>query len=156
VRTILGGIAQAPGGEPLTGARVSASALGVPLDGIPVPDVARRNRSNESLVGSMGEFRLPLDIGVYDIAVEPPTRSGFPWWIEPDVGIGGASAALSRVYEMRAPVVFTSTLTDAAGAPIEGAAIRAFAELPGGRLVPIGRATTGELGSVRLLLPPEL
>lgn len=156
VRTILGGVAQAPGGEPLAGARVGASALGVPLEGIPFPDVARRNRSNESFVGSMGEFRLPLDIGLYDVVVEPTARSGYPWWIEPGVGIGGASATLSRVYEMRAPVVFMGTLTDAGGAGIEGAEVRAFGELSTGRLLPIGRATTGEDGVLRLLLPPEL
>ena len=45
----------------------------------------------------------------------------------------------------------TPELTD-----IEGAEVRAFGQLPGGRLLPIGRATTGDEGTLRLLLPPEL
>lgn len=155
-RTVLGGIAQAPNGGPLVGARVRAAALGVPLEGIAVPDIGRRNRSVESMVGSMGEFRLALDVGVYDVVVEPTASSGYPWWVEPDLGIGGASAALSRVYEVRAPVVFTGTLLDAAGAPIEGAEIQAFGELASGRLCRVGHATTDADGALRLLLPPEL
>lgn len=155
-RTILGGVAQAPGGEPLVGARVTASALGVPLEGIAFPDTARRNRSSEGSVGSLGEFRLPLDIGVYDLVVEPSDRSGYPWWVEPDVGIGGATGTPSRTCEMRAPVVFMGTLSAASDVPIEGAEIHAFGVLPSGRLVAIGQTTTGDDGTLRLLLPPEL
>ena len=155
-RTLLGGIAQAPGADPLPAVSVRALATGLPLDGLVDPDLARRARSTDSVTSVTGEFRLALDVGVFDLVVEPSMGSGYPWWVETDVGIGGGDRPINRLAEMRAPVVVEGTLESFDGVRIDGAEIHAFARLPNGRLVAIGRATTDEDGELRLLLPPSL
>jgi hypothetical protein len=155
-RTLLGGVAQAPGAEPFSGVTVRALATGQPLDGLTNPDLARWARSVDSVADARGEFRLELDVGVFDLVVEPAATSGYPWWVETDVGIGGSDRPVSRVAEVRAPVVVDGTLESDAGERIAGAELFAFTRLPSGRLVAIGRATTDADGELRLVLPPEL
>lgn len=155
-RTLLGGLAQAPGAEPLSGVSVRALATGLPLDGLADPDLARRARSTDSVSSTTGEFRLALDVGVFDLVVEPTMGSGYPWWVETDVGIGGGDRPINRLAEMRAPVVIDGTLESFDGARIAGAEVHAFARLANGRLVAVGRTTTDASGELHLLLPPSL
>lgn len=155
-RTLLGGMAQAPGAEPFSGVMVRAIATGQPLDGLANPDLARWARSTDAVADARGEFRLELDVGVYDLVVEPAATSGYPWWVEPDVGIGGSDRPVSRVAEVHAPVVVDGTLESDAGERIAGAEVHAFTRLPSGRMLAIGRATTDANGELRLVLPSEL
>jgi hypothetical protein len=155
-RTLLGGVAQAPGAEPFSGVMVRALATAQPLPGLGRPELARWARSADAVADAVGEFRLELDVGVYDLFLEPPASSGYPWSIETDVGIGGGDRPVWRVAEVRAPVVVDGTLVSDLGERIAGAEISVFTRLPTGRAVAIGRASTDEDGLLRLILPPEL
>lgn len=155
-RTLLGGVAQVPGAEPLPLVPLRALATGAPLDGLVNPDLARAARSVDAVADVMGEFRLELDVGVYDLVVEPSAASGYPWWVATDVAIGGTDHPVRQVAELHPPVVVDATLETEMGARIAGAEVHAFTRLPSGRLVPIGRATSDDDGVVRLVLPSEL
>lgn len=154
-RSLLGGVAQAPGAEPLPNTTVRAVATGLPLDGLVDPELARRARSTDVLTDLDGVFRLDLDVGVFDLVVEPSAGSGYPWWIETGVGIGGSDRPINRVAELRAPVVVDGTLEGFEGDRISGAEIYAYTRHEG-RLIAIGRVTTDAAGELHLLLPPTL
>ncbi len=154
-RSRLGGLAQAPGAEPLPDTAVRAIATGLPLEGLTDPELARRARSSDGVTDRAGEFRLDLDVGIFDLVVEPSAGSGYPWWIETGVGIGGGDRPIQRVAELRAPVVVDGTLEGFTGERIAGAEIYAYTR-QNGRLVAIGRVTTDEDGELVLLLPPAL
>jgi hypothetical protein len=155
-RTLLGGVAQAPGAEPFSGVMVRALATSQPLPGLGRPELARWARSADAVADAVGEFRLELDVGVYDLYLEPPASSGYPWSIETDVGIGGGDRPVWRVAEVRAPVVVEGTLVSDLGERIAGAELSFFTRLPTGRVVAVGRASTDEDGRWRSFLPPEL
>ena len=155
-RTVLGGLAQAPGGAPFEGAVARAIALGVPLEGLTDPSLGARNRSSETVSGPTGAFRLALDVGRYDLVFEPPPGSGYPWWVEHALGIGSSGGTLERVVEVRAPVWIETRLETSEGTPLADAEVRAWADLGDGVLVPIGRAWTDGEGRVALALPPTL
>jgi hypothetical protein len=155
-RSILGGTVQLADGEPVTGSRIRATALGIELAGDPMA-AALLNRSTTGLSGAMGEFRLPLDVGVYDLVVEMPAESGYAWHVEHDFGVGGSSAPLRRVMSVRAPhrVVGTARFTE--GTALGGARVRLFALHPDTqRPIEIGAAECDEDGEFVALLPPAL
>jgi hypothetical protein len=154
-RSLLGGIAQAPGAEPLPNTTVRAVATGLALDGLSDPELARRARSTDGLTDADGEFRLDLDVGIFDLVVEPSVASGYPWWIETGVPIGGGDRPINRVAELRAPVAVDGTLEGFEGDRIAGAEIYAYTRVEG-RLIAIGRVTTDTEGELHLLLPPTL
>lgn len=154
-RSLLGGVAQAPGAEPLPDTTVRAIATGLPLDGLSDPELARRARSTDGVTDAAGEFRLDLDVGIFDLVVEPSAGSGYPWWIETGVGIGGSDRPINRVAELRAPVAVDGTLEGYEGDRIAGAEIYAYTRHEG-RLIAIGRVTTDAEGELHLLLPPTL
>lgn len=154
-RTLLGGLAQAPGAEPLPDAAVRATATGLPIEELVMPDLARLARSADSVTSNTGEFRLALDVGIYDLVVEPRMGSGYPWWVEAGVGIGGGTRPLSRVAELRAPVVVEGTLESFESERIAAAEVHAFTRVDG-RLIAIGRVATDASGELFLLLPPSL
>jgi hypothetical protein len=156
LRTILGGSVRAPDGMPVRDATVRAASLGVPLEGLADPLVARLARSSQGLTTATGDFRLELDVGVYDLVVEPPLGSGFAWTVELDYGIGGSTAGLSDVVQIDAPVVVDADLTWLEGGVIAGAEVRAFAVTHSGRAVQVGRATSDAMGHARLLVPASI
>ena len=45
-----------------------------------------------------GSFKLPVDLGSYDIVIKPPVDSGFPWQVSHDVkiGVGARKAPLEQ------------------------------------------------------------
>ena len=156
-RAVLGGVVQAPDGEPLSGATVLAAALGR-MGEVPA---ARFNRSNEAVTDPTGQFRLPLDFGTYDIVVKPPSESGYPWLIRPTETFA-SSTTVRDSFELSAPVPLRGTVLSANedGTPLGGSEIRAWGlirEADGStRVVQIGRATADEDGSYTLLLPARL
>ncbi len=156
LRTVLGGTVQSPDGDLVRDARVRAAPLGVPLPGLTDPEVARLARPATALSGPMGDFRLDLDVGVYDVVVEPPDGSGFPWTVVLEYGIGGSTATLADVMQIDAPVVVEADVTWLDGGTLGSAEVRAFAIAPGGRAVMVGRATTDATGHARVLVPAML
>lgn len=156
LRTVLTGTVQSPDGDLVRDAHVRATPLGIALMGLTDPNVARLARPATALAGPMGDFRLELDVGVYDLIVEPPDGSGFAWTVVLDYGIGGTTATLADVMQIDAPVVVESDLTWLDGGALSGAEVRAFAITPDGRAVMVGRATSDAHGHARMLVPAML
>jgi len=154
-----GGTVATPDGRHVPGASVLASARGAYTSG--GADLAMRfNRSGATTSDETGAFTLPLDRGLYDIAVKPPAGSGYPWALVRDVAIGATSGNFVREVVLEAPVTLGGTLRGAGDVPIEGAELRAFAivEETGAppRALEIARATTAADGSYLLLLPASV
>jgi len=156
LRTVLGGTVQSPDGDVVRDAQVQATPTGAVLLGITNPDVARLARPAQASSDPMGNFRLELDVGVYDIVVEPPDGSGFAWTIDLGYGIGGSTATLADVMQIDAPVVIESDLTWLDGGTLAGAEVRAFGIAPDGRAVMVGRTTSDAHGHARILVPAML
>lgn len=153
LRTVLAGTVQSPDGDLVRDAQVRATPLGIPLVGLTDPEVARFARPAMALSGPMGDFRLDLDVGVYDVVVEPPEGSGFPWTVVLDYGIGGSTQTLADVMQVDAPVVVDGVVTWQDGGVLAGAEVRAFAITSDGRPVMVGRATSDADGEARILVP---
>jgi hypothetical protein len=156
LRTVLTGVVQSPIGDLMRDVRVGATPLGIALAGLSDPSVARLARPSTALSGPMGDFRLELDVGVYDVVVQPPDGSGFAWAVVLDYGIGGSTATLADVMQVDAPVVVDSDLTWLDGGTLAGAEVRAFGITPDHRAVMVGRTTSDAHGHARMLVPAML
>ena len=155
-RGTLSGMMQRSAGEPVFDARVRAVPLNVELPGRRTYEAARLNRPNETITDPHGNFRLPLDVGVYDLIAEPPEGSGFPWVVRPAFAM--AAREWTEVIDVRQPIIVRGSATYDDGTPVAGAELSAYAVVgePGAeRPVPIGRAVTDEHGEYVLLLPVE-
>lgn len=98
-------------------------------------------------------------MGVYDLVVEPPAGSDFPWVVRPGYGIGGSASAVTEVFDLRMPAVVRGMATFGDGTLVGGATVEVYAligEDGEERSVPIGRATTEVDGTFVLLLPPAI
>jgi len=158
-RFTYGGSVTTADGRHIAGATVQASARGVdPSGGLEL--AMRFNRSSSASSDETGAFTMPLDRGIYDLAVKPPVGSGFPWVLVKDIEIRATTGNFVREVVFEAPVPVSGTLRDAADQPIEGAEIRAYAiiDVPdlGSRSIEIARATSTADGSYMLLLPAHL
>jgi hypothetical protein len=148
-------------GEPMFDALVRGQARGSTFGGT-LSDVAVFARSNESYTDANGYFNLPLDVGLYDVVVEPPAGTNWPWALGLDRAIGGSAAPIDDVFELGTPVPLTgrAVYESGTGAPLGNAVVNAYAiiETSTGdtRTVQIGRATTDMDGQFTLLLPPSL
>lgn len=155
-RTRLGGRVQTTDGEEMAGSEIFAIARSTDSD-------ARAGafaRSSDAVADATGRFDLPLDIGVYDLRVRPPTESGFSWVLVPNFAIGNTGTTVSVRYQVEAPVPVSGVLRDADGTPVVGATVRAFTILEADDGIPrallMGETTSAEDGSYRVLLPPRL
>jgi hypothetical protein len=109
-------------------------------------------------------FRLPLDLGKYDIAVKPRAGSGWAWEVIYDVDIRTRAVDFSTVIEMGAPLVLQGNLHFAASTAssdslLAGSEIRAYAFVDDNgaqRAVAVGRAVAEAGGAFKLLLPASL
>lgn len=160
VRTRTGGAVVAPDGEPMADARVRATSLGLAPPGSMDASLARLARGSEVTTDAMGQFAIGVDIGVYDIRVEPATGSGWPWAVSVGLPVGNSAAifAYGNV-TVSAPTVVSGTAAYRDGAYLTGAEIRAYGVTgPDGaqRLVQVGSATVDADGDFRLLLPPNI
>lgn len=155
-RARYGGRVQTAGALPMLNALVRGQARASTHEGT-LADVAIYARSSEAMTDPDGQFNLPLDIGLYDVVVEPPSGTNWPWAIQRNVAIGGADALLTSVIELGAPVPVRGRATFADGRAVAGAEVRAYAlvaEGSGTRAIQIGRARTDTEGQYTLLLPP--
>jgi hypothetical protein len=163
----IGGTLQTIDQDPLSGATIDAQALGR-REGIELAEtdrsVTRYNRSRQATSDMEGMFRLPLDLGAYDVVVKPPAAGGFPWQILHDVNIGSRDVDFLTIINVDSPVPVEGTLRyrggdDAATATLEGAEIRAFTLIDdpdlGERAINVGTAVVDADGSFTLLLSGE-
>jgi hypothetical protein len=155
-RAVLGGTTNLVDGEPVSAAVVRANALGLPLSGSDV-GAARLNRSGFARTGSLGEFRLPLDVGVYDLIVEMPPSTGFAWHVVPNFGVGNASSGLRQALAVRPPYRHEGRLVYADGNPVAAASIRLFAvDRTTGRAIEVGVSASDAMGNFVALLPAAI
>ena len=161
--------------EPVPGASIEVKALGR-SQAVQFAETDRSitqyNRSKQGTSDEEGMFEIPVDVGVYDVIVKPPSESGFPWQVRHDVTIGnrgqvgdamgGGNHAL---IDIRPPIVVEGQLEFDGGdrvlaGNLGGAEIRAFMlvadESSGGtRAVAVGRTVADEAGTFSLLLAPN-
>jgi len=126
----------------------------------------RYNRSRQTASMDDGTFRLPVDLGSYDVVVKPPAGSGFSWQVRYDVNIGAQRGVeFGTIIDMVSPVTVTGLLRYADSADsngLENAEVTAFAivedESPAAaeRALPLGSATADADGRFTLLLPPSI
>jgi hypothetical protein len=157
LRPRLSGIVQESTGEPMIGARIRGVPLHLPAPLAHESDAWHLNRPGEAISDGDGAFRLPLDVGVYDLIAESPGGSGFPWVVRP--GFAMAASEWTEIFDVRHPVALRGQARFEDGFPVAGAEIEAYAIIrwsAGERAVPVGRATTDAEGGFLLLLPPEL
>lgn len=161
-RARFGGIVQTVDGLGMIDARVVSRPRGGDRGGTLQP-VAFFARSNNTTTDPDGLFDLPLDIGFYDVVIEPPMGTNFPWRIERDVAVGGGGPRTS-IYNLEHPIPVTGVITwavdDTLGnaVPVAGGEVRAYGIVEddrGVRAVLIGRTITDETGAYTLLLPPS-
>lgn len=155
-RSIVGGTVELSDGEPMRQVTVRAEALGIELpDGSSA--AARLNRTLTGLTGTMGEFRLPLDVGVYDLIVEVPPSSGYGWLVERDFVVERGAMPLRRSLVVRPPHRFVAHAEFAEGSPIVDARVRAFARHPEtGRMIQVAEGSTDASGQLEVLLPASI
>ncbi len=158
-RATFGGTVASQDGRPMNGVPIQAVALGAAES--TSDDVASHNRSSDSVTGDGGSFDLRLDLGRYDLFVQPPGESRFPWFAMPEVTvnqIGEDAEPMRRNVNVRAPVPVRGMVLASDGSALAGAELRAYAivEVEGeARSIQIGETVTGDEGSYELLLPPD-
>ena len=160
-RQVLGGSVLTSAMRSVDGAQVIATAR--PNATTELGEIARHARSAETETGDMGRFRLPVDVGVYDLAVMPPPGSNFPWHVRVDEEVGGGDSALENRYDLENPMTLTGEVAFVEGddrVVATGGTIEAYAVVDDGedgeRTVLVGRAEIDEEGRYTLLLPPSI
>jgi hypothetical protein len=157
-RARFGGRVQVPWGAPVEGARVRAIARASSLAGV-LDDVAVYARSSEGASDGLGQFLLGLDVGLFDVVVEPPEGSGWPWSVRTDLAVGTVEGVFGDVFELSAPLVISGRAAfEEYDAPAR-AEVRAYQLLEGPdgpRTVEVGRARTDAEGRYTLLLPSRI
>ena len=156
-RSAFGGTVNTSSGEAIIDALVRASPRGA-LSGTLAP-VSMFARPNDTRTDLDGRFAMGLDVGVFDIVVEPPLRSNYPWLIRSPQEIGGSDAPFTGDFQLDAPVPVSGVAFHEEGVPVVEGEVRAFAIVEQGgvtRTIQIGRTVTDADGHYRLLLPPSL
>lgn len=151
------GAVQGPQRQAMPLVSIAANALNIPNEREPT---AAYNRTSEVVSGAKGEFRLPVDIGSYDLVATPPEGTGFPWFVYPNRFVSNAPAE-SRAFaiDIAAPVVVRGRVVDAQNRPIYSANVEAFLILQNGgseRALRIARTTSSDAGTFALLMPPSI
>ena len=157
-RARLTGSVQTPDMQLLPSVSVLAIARNDPRAPSPVENIASRyNRSVDGEVYENGSFELRLDVGRYDLVIQPSEVSNYPWVVVPNyiVGSTGVSMPLTERYEVGVPAQINGVVTSASGDALGGAVVRVFGRPPGSeeRLVELGTTQTDEDGFYELLLP---
>jgi len=154
--------------QPVPGAIIQAQALGQELD--EVPGVTRFNRSSQTTTDDAGTFKLPVDLGSYDIFVKLPEGSGFPWHLFHGIQIGGRDKEYYRDIILDSPIPVLGALcydeycdddsVRVPGAELENTMVRAYRQIEddsgNARYIAVGTATADGQGHFKLLLAPTL
>lgn len=157
-------------GMPVMGASVEATALGL-AEGVELAAEDRGltayNRSRQATSDSAGTFRMPLDVGAYDVTIKPPDGSGFAWTVVQDVLIGNRSEEFVQQFTLSAPLSITGRLSYRNGSNAEnetfsGAVIRAYRLIAADgrtdkrRAIALGQTLADDAGRFTLLVPPDI
>jgi hypothetical protein len=131
-------------------------------------EVYKYARSAAAVTQGRGTFELDVDLGYFDLTVEPPSESGFAWVHSLNRVVRGEPERPVGPLQPSPPVPVSGTVqylaTNDAGAPedtpLAGAQVEAFALInkgPGGRrAVRIAQTVTDDTGAYRLALPPAV
>ncbi len=151
------GTVRTPAGEPVLNAQVRGRARGSTFGDV-LPSVAVYARSSDAVADPNGLFALPLDVGLYDVVVEPPAGTSWPWALARDVAVGASATDIpGNAFELTPPVPVGGRAVFAGDLPVVGGEVRAYALVPDGagtRAVQVARTQTDDLGRFTLLLPP--
>lgn len=157
-------------GKAVAGATVEAVALGL-ADGIELGindrGLTAFNRSRQTTSDSDGSFRIPLDVGSYDVTIKPSAESGFAWTVMRDLRIANRSEEFSQDFNAISPVTVSGNLryldgNDADNETLVGTVIRAYAVVddearPGKkRAIEIAQTMALESGAFVLRIPPTI
>jgi hypothetical protein len=129
------------------------------------PTVPLYNRSRQGVTAADGSFKIPADIGSYDVIIKPPSPSNFAWSIIYNVTVGSRTQEFATIVTLEAPVAVSGTLLYQGGVKSDqrtlgSAEVHAYTVIndnePNARSIEIGRSQADENGSVMLLLSPKL
>ncbi|MCS6858039.1 MAG: hypothetical protein NZM37_10050, partial [Sandaracinaceae bacterium] len=110
----------------------------------------------EAWTGPDGQFRLPLDIGIYDLIVEMPEESRFGWAVLPGFVVDGSSQALRASIVLRTPVHLRGR-AHFDQAPASQARIRFFGiDRNSRRRIEVAITASDANGEFEVFLPPSL
>ena len=128
------------------------------------PDVQPRPAG---AVTENGTFRIPVDVGLYNLSLVPPAGSGYPWLVRTRVPIAtleGQEAPVASLgkLQLQSPVVVSGRIVDSGGFAMSSATLRAW--VPVGSddpndapsAVQIGEVVADVNGEYFLLLPPSI
>ena len=139
--------------EPATGATILARAR-------PSAETGLVNRSQETVTNELGAFAMTLDTGFYDVQVKVSAETGFAWFVEPELRVSAEDGERSRGYLLEPPISLQGLVRTSEGASVANAVIRAhvFKSREGGadRSIQVAETVSGEDGSYRLLIAPQL
>jgi hypothetical protein len=153
---LFGGTVMSPRHRPMPFVGVTAQALGYAGE---LGDVARYNRTANTLSDGEGRFRLAVDIGYYDLLGQPPEGSGFAWTIWPNRKVTEAENPAAGTLSPSSPVLARGRLVTRSGVPVTQAHVDAYAMVPGAageRPVRIAEAVSDDAGVFVLYLPPQI
>jgi len=154
-------------GSPIANANVEAMALGV-SEGVALESgdlsLTQYNRSRQAMSATDGTFRLPLDVGAYDVLIKPVQGSGFGWLVVRDVYIANRSEEFVKSFSMDTPNAVAGQLLYEGGNELENsslasAQIRAYTVVQGTpdpssrRSLVLGQVTADTSGNFMLLMP---
>jgi hypothetical protein len=153
------GAVLSPLGRPMPNVTLVARSLALP--GPTSEDqVYQYARSTTAVTDDSGRFELAVDVGYFDLSVQPPSQTGFPWiqLLNREVTRTAETTVLAPL-QVRAPVIVSGRVVHE-DTPLANALVDAFALVKSAqgerRAVHVGQTTSGEDGSYRLALPPEV
>lgn len=116
-------------------------------------------RSANTQTAAAGDFSIGLDVGKFDLAVRPESRTRFPWFVSPRVAVtqAGDVTALDTM-NLQNPAIVRGVVRDPRGTPIPQALVAAWVPLDADTIVQIGEAVSSSdahaVGGYSLPLPP--
>ncbi len=160
MRTELATLVRTPDGRPGAGLTYGLTALSVASSGAAARSVEAFARPLTSSTTSEGRLRDLVDRGQYNLVLQPPGQSAYPWTLFRDIRVDTAVTRLEDLV-LAFPVAIQGRITAAAGQNAgnseAGAEVRAYAPAtrPGGERILIGRATADTSGAYEIMIDPN-
>ncbi len=158
-----------PAGSPIGGAAVLAAATPSSVDVDPVArltgNVPFLPRAENGATGDDGSFEIGTDPGEFDVSVQPPEGSGFPWLVRPNVTVAVPGVGLGPL-AVSLPILHRGKVELSHAGIVSGALIRAYVFVDASgpvadpkaaqSVVGVAETRAGDDGSFTLLLPSKL
>ncbi|MBC7171481.1 MAG: hypothetical protein H5U40_03595, partial [Polyangiaceae bacterium] len=148
-----------PSWEPIPLATVRARRLASSAQNVIAGDAGRYGRSSETTVDLAGRYVLPLDVGIFDLVIQPGVGTRYAWQVVPSVTVKEGAADEERDLQITYPVPVAGFVRDAHGATVPGALVRAHLILGEGhtaRSILVAETTSDLVGAYEVLLPGGL